>query len=156
MFQVLDETPLQLIELGQDMKMLIWEYDGNYYLKINAVKLKEVHVENACKKDHPYIMGLTFWKYDFEKKGEQITGYSILKLTKHIKLLYVEMGLSESSFNIITNSLCKVSCDSPCCVKTCGEDNHCICHIDTHENVISDSDGEHIENNNNTCGTFRK
>ena len=35
---------------------------------------------------------------------------------------------------------CKVSCDSPCCTKLCGEDKHCILNIDTHENVNSDSD----------------
>ena len=59
------------------------------------------------------------------------------------------MGLSESSLNIITKpfpflSHCKVSCDSPCCSNICGEDNHCIVNIDTHENVISDSDEEQI------------
>ena len=64
------------------MKMPIWEYNGKYYLKVNAVKLKEVQVENAFKKDHPYIMDLTFSKYDFEKKGEQITGYSISEINK--------------------------------------------------------------------------
>ena len=63
------------------------------------------------------------------------------------------MGLSESvlkPFRFLTP--CKVLCDSPCCVNICGEDNHCIFNIDAHENVISDSDEEHIEkNNNNTC-----
>ena len=59
------------------------------------------------------------------------------------------MGLSESSLNTITKpfiflSHCKVSCDSPCC-KMCGEDNHCICNVDTHEYVNSDSEEEHIE-----------
>ena len=42
MFQLLDETPLQeLIELRNSMKMPIWEYNGRYYLKINAAKVKE-------------------------------------------------------------------------------------------------------------------
>ena len=83
MFQVLDETLLQeLIELGKDLKMPIWEYNGKYYLKINAVKPKEVQVENAFKKDHPYIMDLSFSKYDFQKGGEQITGYSISEINK--------------------------------------------------------------------------
>ena len=55
------------------------------------------------------------------------------------------MGLSESSLNTGTKpfsflSRCKVSCGSPCCTKLCGEDNHCIVAIDTHENVTSDSD----------------
>ena len=55
------------------------------------------------------------------------------------------MGLSESSLTQITKpfsclSHCKVSCDSPCCTKLCGEDNHCVFNIDTHGNVNSDSD----------------
>ena len=55
------------------------------------------------------------------------------------------MGLSESSLTQITKpfgclSHCKVSCGSPCCTKLCGEDNHCMFNIDTHENVNSDSD----------------
>ena len=80
MFHLLDETPLKdLIEL-KDMKQLTWEYNGKYYLKINAVKLKEVKVENGLNKDHPYIMGLTFSKYGFQKNGEQIAGYSIVEI----------------------------------------------------------------------------
>ena len=82
MFQVLGETPLQeLIELD-DMEMPIREYNGKYYLGINAVKLKEVQVENAFQKDPPYIMDLSFSKYDFQKGGEQITGYSISEIDK--------------------------------------------------------------------------
>ena len=34
------------------------------------------------KKGVPYIMDLTFSKYDFEKNGEQITGYSISEINK--------------------------------------------------------------------------
>ena len=56
------------------------------------------------------------------------------------------MGLPESALKPVSClSLCKVSCDSPCCVRICGEDNHCNINIDTHENVISDSEEEHIE-----------
>ena len=55
------------------------------------------------------------------------------------------MGLSESALNLLAVlSHCKVSCDSPCCVKVCGEDNRCNMNSDTHEH-ISDSDEEHIE-----------
>ena len=48
--------------------------------------------------------------------------------------------LSEPSLTTITKpfsclSHCKVSCDSPCCTKTCGEDSHCVLNMDTHENV---------------------
>ena len=62
--------------------MQIWEYNEKYYLKMNAVKVKELPVEACFKKDHPYIMDLTFSKYDFQKGGEQITGYSIFGLIK--------------------------------------------------------------------------
>ena len=76
-FAVLGETPLkELIEL-ENMEMPIWEYNGKCYLTINAIKLKEVQFENAFQKDHPYIVDLTFSKYDSQKGGEQITGYSI-------------------------------------------------------------------------------
>ena len=76
-FQVLDITPLQeLIELT-DMKIPIWEYNNKFYLEINAVKVKEAQVENGFKNDVLYTMDLTFTKYNFEKGGEQITGFSI-------------------------------------------------------------------------------
>ena len=47
------------------------------------------------------------------------------------------MGFAEISLNTTTKpfsflSHCKVSCGSPCCVKICGEDNHCNCSVDTH------------------------
>ena len=64
--------------------MPIWEYNNKYYLKINAVKVKELQIEIAFQKDHPYIMDLTFSKYDFEKKGEQITGYSISEMNQNL------------------------------------------------------------------------
>ena len=59
------------------------------------------------------------------------------------------MGLSESSSNTITKpfsflSHCKISCDSPCCESIFGENNHCICNVDTH-GYIPDSEEEHIE-----------
>ena len=78
MSAVLDETPLkELIELT-DMKMPIWEYNEKYYLKIKSEKVKDTQVE--FQKDVPYIMDLTFTKYDFEKNGEQIKGYSISEI----------------------------------------------------------------------------
>ena len=69
------------------------------------------------------------------------------------------MGLSTSSLTTITKptsflSHCKVSCDSPCCTKTCGKDNHCAFKTDTHENVNSDSgedqDADEIAHTNDT------
>ena len=55
------------------------------------------------------------------------------------------MGLSEPCVTTITKpfsflSHCKVSCDSPCCEGIFGENNHCICNIDTHTNVDSSTD----------------
>ena len=80
MFAVLDETPLKELIGLSDMKMPIWEYNDQCYLKINAVKIKELADVIEFKKDVPYVMDLTFTKYDFEKKGEQIKGYSISEI----------------------------------------------------------------------------
>ena len=78
-FNVLDITPLQgLIELRKSLKIPIWDYSGKFYLKTNDVKIRELPGETELKKDNPYIVDLTFSKYDFEKKGGQITGYSFL------------------------------------------------------------------------------
>ena len=62
--------------------MPIWDYNGKFYLKINGIKIKELPDEHTFQKDVPYIMGITFRKYDFEKNGEQITGYSISEINK--------------------------------------------------------------------------
>ena len=82
-FNVLDITPLQeLIELRKSLKMPIWDYNEKFYLKINDVKIKELPDEPTFEKDIPYIMDITFSKYDFQKKGEQVTGFSISKINK--------------------------------------------------------------------------
>ena len=90
-FQVLDETLLQeLIELGKYLKMPIWEYNGKYYLNINAVKLKEVKVESGFKKDHHHIMDLSFSKYDFQNNGKHITGYSMSEINNiYLSIIYI-------------------------------------------------------------------
>ena len=82
-FNVLDITPLQqLIELRNSLKMPIWDYNNKFYLKINDFKIRELPGKVEFSKDVPYIMDLTFSKYDFEKNGEQITGYSICEINK--------------------------------------------------------------------------
>ena len=82
-FNVLDITPLQqLIELRKSLKMPIWDYNDKFYFKINDVKIKELPDYPTFQKDVPYIMDITFRKYDFEKNGEQITGYSISEINK--------------------------------------------------------------------------
>ena len=51
-------------------------------MKMNAVRLKELPVETCFEQDNPYIMDLTFSKYDFQKDGEQITGYSVAEIKR--------------------------------------------------------------------------
>ena len=53
-------------------------------MKINGIKIKELLGEHVFQKDVPYIMDLTFSKYDFGKKGEQITGYNISGINKNL------------------------------------------------------------------------
>ena len=82
-FNVLDITPLQqLIELRKNLRIPIWDYNSKIYLKINDIKIKELANEHTFQKDVPYIMDITFSKYDFQKNGEQITGYSISEINK--------------------------------------------------------------------------
>ena len=45
----------------------------------------------------PYIMDLTFSKYDFQKNGEQITGYSISGINIKIYQSIIYTELPESS-----------------------------------------------------------
>ena len=80
-FNVLDITPLQdLVELRKSLKMHIWDYNDKFYLKANGFRIRELPGKIECKKDVHHIMDLTFSKYDFEKNGEQITGYSISEI----------------------------------------------------------------------------
>ena len=58
-------------------------------MKINAVKVNELPVETCFKKYNPYIIDLTFSKYDFEKKGEQITGYSVFEINQNLSSYYM-------------------------------------------------------------------
>ena len=37
----------------------------------------------------PYIVDLTFYRYEFEKAGDQIKGYSISKINETIELSYI-------------------------------------------------------------------
>ena len=99
-FQLLDITPLQeLVELRDSMKMPIWENNNKFYLKVNAVKAQEAKVENGFNKDHPYIMDLTFSKYDLQKNGKQITGYSISEINKMYYILIYRNGIVRTKFN---------------------------------------------------------
>ena len=96
-FNVLDITPLQdLFELRKTLKMPIWDYNDKFYLEINDIKIRELPGEVEFNKDVHYIMVLTFSKYDFEKKGEQITCYSIFEINKtllNIIYIYIQNGI---------------------------------------------------------------
>ena len=82
-FNILDITPLQsLMELRKSLRIPIWDYNDKIYLKINDVKIKELPNEHSFQKDVPYIFDITFSKYDFQKNGEQITGWSISEINK--------------------------------------------------------------------------
>ena len=83
-FNVLDITPLQqLIELRKSLKMQVWDYSDEFYSKINDIQIKELPDERTFQKEVPYVMGITFRKYDLQKNGEQITGYSISEINKN-------------------------------------------------------------------------
>ena len=64
--------------------MLIWDYNGKFCLEINGVKIRGLQNEHVFQKHVPYIMDLTFSKYDFQTGGEQITGYSIPEMNKNL------------------------------------------------------------------------
>ena len=92
-FNSLDERQFkQINSLGaSNLKMPVWEYEENYYLKINDKTVLQYSVdqfnennENGIEhitftKDVPYIMDLTFYRYEFEKNKETIKGYIISK-----------------------------------------------------------------------------
>ena len=85
------------------MKIHIWDYNDKFYLKTNDLKVRELPCEIEFEKYVPYFVDLTVSKYDFEKKGEHITGYSISEIDKiYSILIYREMGLSESSLNLFS------------------------------------------------------
>ncbi len=77
------------------MEMQIWGYSGKFYLKFNDKRVYGYSIglvnesngteitQISFKKDVPYIMDLTFAKYDFEKNKEHIAGYTNSKI-KHI------------------------------------------------------------------------
>ena len=67
---------------GNRLKIPICKYNDKFYLKANDVTIRELPGEVEFNKDVPYIMDLTFSKYDFQKNGEQTTGYSISEINK--------------------------------------------------------------------------
>ena len=77
--------------------MQIWEYSGNYYLKIIAVKPKEVQVENAFGKIILILCILFFQNAILRRKVSRLQVIVFLWLLYTYIYIY-KMGLSESSF----------------------------------------------------------
>ena len=96
MFQVLDEKQMNDISklAEENMKIPVWKYEDKCYLKINEKKVLQYSIDKynetpdngieqiVFKKDTPYIIDLTFYRYEFEKNGETINGYTISEINK--------------------------------------------------------------------------
>ena len=96
MFQVLDEKQMNdIFKLAEEnMKNPVWKYEDKCYLKINEKKVFQYSIDKynetpdngieqiEFKKDTPYIIDLTFYRYEFEKNKETIKGYTISEINK--------------------------------------------------------------------------
>ena len=96
MFQVLDEKQMNdIFKLAEEnMKIPVWKYEDKCYLKINEKKVLQYSIDKynetpdngieqiEFKKDTPYIIDLTFYRYEFEKDKETIKGYTISEINK--------------------------------------------------------------------------
>ena len=77
------------------MKIPVWKYEDKCYLKINEKKVLQYSIDKynetpdngieqiEFKKDTPYIIDLTFYRYEFEKNKETIKGYTISEINKN-------------------------------------------------------------------------
>ena len=52
--------------------MPIWDYNNTFYLKINDIKIKELHNEHTFQKDVPYIMDITFRNMTLKRKVSRL------------------------------------------------------------------------------------
>lgn len=99
MFQVLDEKQMNdITKLAEEnMKIPVWKYEDKCYLKINEKKVFQYVMDKTnddqnnyipllqqiqFEKDTPYIIDLTFYRYEFEKDKETIKGYTISEINK--------------------------------------------------------------------------
>ena len=86
---MLDEKQLQyIVKLAEDnLKIPAWKYNDKCYLKDNEQKVTDYAVDKSktdggievvsFTKYMPYILDLTFYRYEFEKSKEVINGYTI-------------------------------------------------------------------------------
>ena len=87
--------------------MPIRKYNGKCYLKVNDKQMIDYAVDKSktegdievitFTKDMPYILELTFYKYEFEKIKNKLKDIQLLKLMKLIRTIIYRMGLSEPS-----------------------------------------------------------
>ena len=73
----------------ESLKMPVWKYSDKCYPKVNDKKVTDYAVDKSktygdtqvinFTKDMPYMLDLTFYKYEFEKSKEVIKGYTISK-----------------------------------------------------------------------------
>ena len=76
------------------MKIPVWKYEDKSYLTINDKKVLQYSIDKynetpdngieqiEFKKDTPYIIDLTFYRYEFKKNKETIKGYTISEINK--------------------------------------------------------------------------
>ena len=98
MFQVLDEKQMNdILKLAEEnMKIPVWKYEDKCFLTINDKKVLQYSIDKynetpdndngieqiEFKKDTPYIIDLTFYRYEFVKDKETIKGYTISEINK--------------------------------------------------------------------------
>ena len=80
--------------------MPVWKYNEKCYLITNDKKVNDYAVDKSktdgdievinFTKGMPYILDVTFYKYDFERIKHILKDIHFLKLIRFIKLLYIE------------------------------------------------------------------
>ena len=80
--------------------MLVWKYNEECYLRIKGKRVIDYAVDRSktdgdievinFTKGMPYILDLTFYRYEFEKMKNILQDIRSLELIKFIKLLYIE------------------------------------------------------------------
>ena len=95
-------------------------------------------------------MDLIFSTYDFQKNGEQITGYSISEINKTYQILMYRDGINRIKFKYYNKTFLAFYhiVRSIVIVQVAnhygGDNNHCKCSINTTDDISSDEE-EQIE-----------
>ena len=115
LFQVLGEKQLgNIFNLAEEsLNMPVWKYNDKCYLKNKDKQITDYAVDKSkteggievinFTKDMPYILDLTFYRYELEKSNEVNKGYTIFEINNKLLNYYIyRIGLSESSLTAIT------------------------------------------------------